>query len=132
MSYLSNRQQFTYLNGFYTSTLPMEYGAPQGSLSGLKFFTIYGQLDNWHNNSGKPSIVYSTGLSEGIVRSETQNYAIITTPWISWIQMGSLTHSWSPHGVMNAVDAVVGKGGFWHIFENYLKNRAVLKKIQLP
>ena len=41
MSYLTNRQQFTELNGIYSSTLPIEYGVPQGSLLGPKLYTIY-------------------------------------------------------------------------------------------
>ena len=38
MGYVINRQQFT---DIYSSTLPIEYGVPQGSLLGPRLYTIY-------------------------------------------------------------------------------------------
>ena len=38
MSYLTNRQQFTELNGIYSSTLPIAYGVPQGSSLGPRLY----------------------------------------------------------------------------------------------
>ena len=40
-SYLTRRKQYVYLNGCHSSTIPMQFGVPQGSNLGHIFFSIY-------------------------------------------------------------------------------------------
>ena len=40
-SYLTRRKQYVYLNGCYSSTIPMQFGVLQGSNLGPILFSIY-------------------------------------------------------------------------------------------
>ncbi|PFX28286.1 RNA-directed DNA polymerase from mobile element jockey [Stylophora pistillata] len=69
MHYLTNRKQYTELNGTKSSTLNVDYGVPPGSLVGPRLFTIYVNELPESINAGKvfmyadDTTIYCTGTN---------------------------------------------------------------------
>ena len=62
LSYLTNRHQFVEINGIKSNLREVKYGVPQGSLVGLRLFSIY-----------------VNDFSESVSQGELQMYADDTT-----------------------------------------------------
>ena len=87
MHYLTNRKQYTELNGTRSSTLNVDYAVPQGSLAGPRLFTIYVNDLPESTNASKvfmyadDTTIYCTGTNVEDVVSKLNSIMDQTSLW---------------------------------------------------